>query len=131
MLTGSLEPVELVWIHPWNKYVLSHVSPSRRLQWRNKMAGIFSCFPYSYRRTAFSQSKIAFSICHFNIRNSHRATNMTFKTTSSIFKFFCTSASQFMLYGCRMLLLLLFLPFWNCFIAPRWLWAHIRLELMV
>ena len=38
---------------------------SRWRMWWRIMAWTFPCFPYSYRNTAFSQSKLAFSKCYF------------------------------------------------------------------
>ena len=57
-----------------------------RMRWRI-MSWTFPCFPYSYRNTAFNQSKLTFSKCYFiikiiiiktyhmiNIINSHHKT---------------------------------------------------------
>ena len=40
-----------------------------RMRWRI-MAWTFPCFPYSYRNTAFNQSKLTFSKCYFIIQFS-------------------------------------------------------------
>ena len=46
-----------------------------RMRWRI-MAWTFPCFPYSYRNTAFNQSKVAFSKCYFIINYANNIRKM-------------------------------------------------------
>ena len=47
-----------------NSFLYQSVNSPYRSRWRI-MGWTFPCFPYSYRNTAFSQSKLAFSKCYF------------------------------------------------------------------
>ena len=52
-----------------NSLLYQSVNSPYRSRWRI-MAWTFPCFPYSYRNTAFNQSKLTFSKCYFIITDT-------------------------------------------------------------